>query len=217
MLSCAKIGFGTHIFIKIHMITPCIFIDVDTQCDFFEPSGAMPIKGAAEIRPNLKRLTALALKKKIPIISAVEKHDRTTLKNGPYYCMTGTPGQKKIKETTVKKSRLVGRKREKVNHANLLKKYQQIVLEKVGFDLFSNENALTFLKKTKVKNCVVYGVAIDYGLEKLVLGLVDAGFKVFIPVDAVKPINEENREPAMKELRSKGAEMWNTDFITSNV
>jgi len=199
------------------MINPCIFIDVDTQHDFFAPSGAMPIKGAEEILPNLKRLTALALKKKIPIIAAVEKHDQNTLKNGPFYCIEGTIGQKKIKETTVKKFKLLGLKKEKINHANLLKKYPQIVLEKNGFDLFANQNALAILKKARVKNCVVYGVAIDYGLEKLVLRLLEAGFKVYIPVDAVKPINEANREPVLKELRAKGAEMWNTEFIAANL
>jgi|WetSurMetagenome_2_1015567.scaffolds.fasta_scaffold77839_3 nicotinamidase-related amidase len=200
-----------------NMISPCIFIDMDTQRDFFEPAGAMPIKGAQEIRPNLKKLTNTAVKKKITIISGVENHNGETLKKGPFYCMEGTPGQKKISETTVKNSRTVAQKKEKVNHANLLKKYRQIVLEKNGFDLFTNANAMDFLKKSGTKNCVVYGVAIDLGLEKLVLKLLETGFKVWIPVDAVKPINEDNREPVMKELRSKGAEMWNTEFIINNV
>lgn len=199
------------------MISPCIFIDIDTQRDFFETTGAMPIKGAQDIRQNLKKLTATAVKMKIPIIAGIEKHSMGTLKKGPFYCMEGTTGLKKIAETVVKSSRPVAQIKEKVNHANLLKKYRQIVIEKTGFDLFTNANALDFLKKSGTKNCVVYGVAIDYGLEKLVLKLLESGFKVWIPVDAVKPINEENREPVMKELRSKGAEMWNTEFIIKNV
>ncbi len=53
------------------MITPCIFIDMDTQYDFFDPKGAMPIKGAEEIKRNLKILTRHAREKKIPIIAGV--------------------------------------------------------------------------------------------------------------------------------------------------
>jgi len=198
------------------MISPCIFIDVDTQHDFFDSGGAMPIKGAQEIRANLKLLVRHAQKNKIPVISAVEKHTKATLKKGPYYCMAGTRGQKKISETSLKKLRVIGNEKAVLNYAGLLKKYDQLVLEKTNFNFFSNPHALKLLKKSRLKNCVVFGVAIDYGLEQTILKLIENGFKVWIPVDAVKPINEENREPVMKELRTKGAEMWNTEFILIN-
>lgn len=198
------------------MISPCIFIDVDTQHDFFDPAGAMPIKGAGEIRANLKLLIGHARKNKIQVISAVEKHTKLTLKKGPYYCMAGTRGQKKISETTLKKSRIIGNEKASLNYAGLLKRYDQLVLEKNNFNFFGNPHSLKLLKKSRIKNCVVFGVAIDYGLEQTILKLLENGFKVWIPVDAVKPINEENREPVMKELRTKGAEMWNTEFILKN-
>ncbi len=138
------------------------------------------------------------------------------MKKGPYYCIAGTRGQKKITETAVKKSRIIANAKDRLNYANLLKKYSQLVLEKTNFDLFNNVHALNLLKKSRIKNCIVYGIAIDYGIEQVILKLLENGFKVWVPVDAVKPINEENREPVMKELRSKGAEMWNTEFIVNN-
>lgn len=198
------------------MISPCIFIDVDTQNDFFDPKGAMPVKGAAEIRANLKTLVRHAQKRNIPVISAVERHTKSTLKKGPYYCIAGTKGQKKISETSLKNSRVIGSEEGALNYANLLKRYDQLVLEKTNFNFFGNPHSLKLLKRARVKNCVVFGVAIDYGLEQTILKFLENGFKVWVPVDAVKPINEENREPVMKELRSKGAEMWNTEFIIKN-
>lgn len=198
------------------MISPCIFIDVDTQHDFIDSKGAMPIKGALEIRANLKLLVQHAQKNKITVISAVEKHSGETLKKGPYYCMSGTKGQKKIPETTLKKSHVIANKKGAMNYAGLLKKNDQLVLEKTGFNIFNNPHTLKLLKSTRIKNCVVFGVAIDYGLEQTILRLIENGFKVWLPVDAVKPINEANREPVMKELRTKGAEMWNTEFIIKN-
>jgi nicotinamidase-related amidase len=198
------------------MISPCIFIDIDTQNDFFDPKGAMPIKGAEEIRENLKRLTQHAEKRKIKIIAGVELYDGKESAENRKFCYAGTRGQKKITETQVKNACVIPPSKKAVNYEGLLKKCKQIILEKGDFKFFGNPHALKLLKKTKIKNCIVYGVAIDYGVEQVVLNLIENGFKVWIPVDAVKPINEGNREPVMKELRAKGAEMWNTDFIISN-
>lgn len=198
------------------MISPCIFIDMDTQNDFFDPKGAMPIKGASEIRDNLKRLTNHAKKHSIKIFSGVESFKRCKDDDNRKFCYSGTNGQKKIPETHVKNACVIRTDDESMNYESMLKKCEQIILEKSDFKFFDNPHALKLLKKTRIKNCIVYGIAIDYGIERVVLDLIENGFKVWIPVDAVKPINEENREPVMKELRSKGAEMWSTDSIIAN-
>jgi nicotinamidase-related amidase len=198
------------------MITPCIFIDIDTQNDFFDPNGALPIKNASEIRKNLKRLTVQAVKHKIPIVSGVEAYLPKVKKNGPQHCLAGSKGQKKIAETAVAGSFLIKDEKKTLNYAAIIRKHKRIVLEKSDYKFFSNPHTLKILKALKIKNCVVYGIAVDYGIEQVVLKLLEKGFKVWIPADAVKPINEDNREPVMKELRSKGAEMWNTDFIIQN-
>lgn len=198
------------------MITPCIFLDIDTQVDFIDPKGALPVKDASEIRENLKRLTKHALKRKISILSTVETHPKPDPTKNIVYGIDGSKGKKKIKETSVSGARVVPMEKAKLNYPALLKKYRQIVLEKQNFNLFSSPHTLKFLKKSGVKNCVIYGVAMDYGIELAVLKLLKNKFKVYVVVDAVKPINEGNREPVMKELHAKGAEMWNTDFIIQN-
>jgi nicotinamidase-related amidase len=200
------------------MLSPCLFIDVDTQNDFFDPNGGMPIKGASEIRDNLKKLTKNAQKKGIKILSSLERQKDGSLKQKKVhpYGMRGTNGYKKISETLIRNRITLETSGKMPNYAAILKKYDQIIFEKYNFDLFTGNHILQLLRKSKIKNCIVYGVAIDYGLEKAALWLIKNGFKVWIPVDAVKPINEDNREPVMKELRSKGAEMWNTDFIIQN-
>jgi nicotinamidase-related amidase len=198
------------------MISPCIFIDVDTQNDFFDPKGAMPIKGAVEIRANLKALTRHALKQKIKIVAGTEIYDPKKPNKGQKFCLAGTKGQKKITETLVKNPCTIPAAKKKINYAAVFKKNKQIIIEKSNFKLFGNSHVWPLLKASRIKNFVVYGIAVDYGIEQVILKLLEKGCKVWIPVDAVKPINEENREPVMKELRSKGAEMWNTDFIIKN-
>jgi nicotinamidase/pyrazinamidase len=198
------------------MLTPCIFLDIDTQVDFIDPKGVLPVKDASEIRENLKRLTKQALKRKIPVLSSVETHPRIDSPKGIALGEAGAKGKKKIRETMVPGARVVPMEKAKLNYPALLKKYRQIVLEKQNFNLFSNPHFLKFLKESGAKNFIVYGVAMDYGIEIATLELLKRNFKVYVVVDAVKPINETNREPVMKELHAKGAEMWNTDFIIQN-
>ena len=74
-------------------------------------------------------------------------------------------------------------------------------------------SGLAKLKTYKHKELVIFGLILDYGVELIGLKLAEGGYKIYLPVDAVKPINEKNREPVMKELRAKGIEMWNTAAV----
>lgn len=200
------------------MIAPCYFIDVDTQNDFMSKEGLEPIPGASEIRHNLMLLTSHAVKKAHPIIAPVELYDKHLpgcLKL-PLHCRCGSKGFEKITETRVKKMAIIPMSPARISYKEFLKKYHQIILEKYAYNAFNNPHFLKLLKAGRLKNCVVYGVGLDYGIESLVLRLMKEGFKVFMPVDAVKPINEENREMTLVELRKYGAEMWNTEFIIKN-
>lgn len=73
------------------------------------------------------------------------------------------------------------------------------------------------LKPGLQKHCVIYGSGMEYAIELVVLKLIKKGYKIWIPVDAVSCINEENREAVLIELRKEGAEMWNTDAIVGEV
>ncbi len=191
------------------MIEDCIFLDINTQHEFFNSKGLKFIKDAAEIRPNLKKLTICALSRGIPLISSVE--------TGEKYCVPGLTGYDKIPETEIKGAVLIPNINHKINYGCLLNTFPSIHLETTGFNLLSNRHSLALLKSLKRQNLIIYGVALDYGIEMDVVNLLKEGFKVWIPADAVKPINELNREPTMKELRKLGAEVWNTEFLMKNV
>lgn len=73
------------------------------------------------------------------------------------------------------------------------------------------------LKPGLPKHCVIYGKALEYAIELVVMKLIKKGYKIWIPVDAVSCINEENREKVLIEMRKEGAEMWNTAAILEEV
>ena len=81
-----------------------VFLDIDTQFDFIDPSGALYVDGAENITGNLKKLTEYGTGNNIPIISTRDTHtpDDPEFKDFPPRCVAGTHGQKKIEETVVK-------------------------------------------------------------------------------------------------------------------
>lgn len=218
------------------MISPCYFIDLDTQEGIVGPQGILASKkqntgvflDTETLRANLKLLTKHAVKKGWPILAPVEVYDggvkeAKTSTGLPVHCKRGSRDAKKIKETTVRGAvtfaagaKGKSQRYSVAQYKKLLKKHRQLVFEKYGYDINKNPHFLKVLKSGGMKTCVVYGAALDFGLEALVLQLMKSGFHVYIPVDAVKAINEENRRMALVELRKFGAEMWNTEFILKN-
>jgi|GEM_PF-2232727 len=221
------------------MISPCYFIDLDTQEGFLGKSGVLAKDSqktgifleTETVRKNLKILTKHATKKGWKILSPVEVFDENgsekkvakALRAISPHCKRGSKDAKKIGETVVRSSFVFGtkpgvkeKKFSKKEYEKILKKHKQIVFEKYGYDVFKNPNFLKVLKAGGIKICVVYGVALDYGLDSLVLKLLKAKFSVYVVVDAVKAINEENRRMALIELAKFGARMWNTKYILRN-
>ena len=88
-----------------------IFWDVDTQHDFMRSTGKLYVTGSEEIIPTLQQLTDYAHQRGIRILASADDHVpghrelaaepdwKTTF---PDHCMRGTPGQRKIPETTLR-------------------------------------------------------------------------------------------------------------------
>ena len=192
------------------MITPSIFIDIDTQESFFRENDLVSAEDIKSVRANLKKLTAHALAKRIKIISLIDdglKIDKAVLKKD----------LKKLKETVVdEKATQIGPQEKIADLKKTWKKSHQLVLQKTGFDVFTNPNFLKLIKASRIKNIIVYGYGIDFGIEKAVVNLVAKGYKIWIPVDAVLAINELNREPSVKEMHRLGVQMWNSEFVIAN-
>ena len=53
---------------------PLVFVDIDTQRDFLEPSGALYVPTSREILPNLHRLTHFAQTHAILILATACNH-----------------------------------------------------------------------------------------------------------------------------------------------
>ncbi|MFC1703246.1 cysteine hydrolase family protein [Candidatus Omnitrophota bacterium] len=181
------------------------FVDIDTQSDFMHRRGALYVPGAESIIPRLKKLTAHAQKKDIPIIASVDTHSKKDqeFKQFPGHCIEGSLGQRKIKETLLKKRIRLKRKKYSTRFlTRALHSYPQLIIEKNTFDIFSNPSAKSLFRYADT--LYVYGVATDYCVKACCLGLLKLKKDIRLVHDTVKPVDKKAGKKTLQLLRAKG-------------
>ena len=189
-----------------------VFVDIDTQRDFLEPSGALYVPGAREIAANLGRLTEFARVHGIPVLATSCAHtaDDPEFRVFPPHCVIGTPGQSRIGEThrpggTVlhPDDRLEG---DPPAH---------LTVEKREYDLFSHPEAdrLVSLYRRDDPTFVVYGVAADFCVKAAVSGLLDRGCRVAIVVDALRAIDQAEEAGLLTDFAHRGVLLAMTEVV----
>jgi nicotinamidase/pyrazinamidase len=191
---------------------PLVFVDIDTQRDFLEPTGALYVSGSREILPNLRRLTAFAKTHRIPILATACAHsaDDPELARFPQHCMTDTEGQRRVSETDQPDSVVLGPTERLTGELPA-----HLTLNKREFDVFSRPDAdeLVALYNASGPVFVVYGVATDYCVRAAVEGLLARRCRVAIVVDAVRAIDPDEEARLLTDWSRRGALLTRTDPI----
>jgi nicotinamidase/pyrazinamidase len=204
-----------------------VFIDVDVQNDFCEPTGALYVKGS----PNdtYRALTRFAVEHRIPILGSVDSHAwdawefaSSTARgpngekpNFPDHCVKGTPGWLKVTGTLPPRFRFLPNVEEApidpivaevASYAT-----QGVYFEKEVYSLFANPQASRFLAKLvallRQPDLVVYGVATDYCVKAAALGLAARGYRTTLLTDAIAGITPEGTRAALDEMTAAGVRM----------
>lgn len=175
-----------------------VFLDIDTQYDFMSLSGRLYVSGAEKIIPNLKRLFKLAQENNIPIISSLDTHKTNDpeFKSFPPHCIKGTKGHNKIRTTITNKTK-------------------QIFITKFTIDVFSNPRIKSILKPYRI--AYVFGVALDYCVKAVCLGLVDLGIKTYLVKDATKAVTAKGKAKTLRLLKQKGVILINTSQVAGGL
>ena len=189
-----------------------IFWDVDTQADFMLPGGKLYIPGAETIIPTLAKLTSWAASHQVLVIADVDAHqpDEEEFSLYPPHCLVGTPGQKKIPETTLSPQFTIPNRKAAIPE---LDQYRQIVIEKQTIDVFTNPNTEALLARLGKPEIVVYGVVTEICVAAATRGLLDRGYRVTLVEDAVQYLDQEKARSFLDEVRRRGgqtvtAEQW---------
>src|SRR5208337_4207265 len=152
----SSIALSTEVWLMLE--GPQVFVDIDTQRDFLEPTGALFVPGSTVLVPHLARLTRFASDQRIPILATACAHtpDDPELETFPPHCMIGTAGQERVEATfcagTVLYDVHAKVPAEAPPHLTLLKRQ---------YDLFTHPHAAELIALYAVGHpiFVVYGVA----------------------------------------------------------
>jgi nicotinamidase-related amidase len=190
------------------------FMDIDTQYDFLSEKGSLFVKDSLKVVGNIKKLTQLAKKNSVLVVSSQDTHTKhdSQFKEFPPHCVKGTEYQKKIRGTIAGPYKVLTP--HKTYSPNELKKftsdYAQIILQKNIINVFSNPNAQNLLEAIFPEKIYVYGVVTEYCIKDAVEGIIKSGFQVAVVKDAVKEISVKEKNRLFSLWEKKGVE-----FITT--
>jgi len=188
-----------------------LFWAVDCQKDFLNKDGALYVEGAESIKPNLRKLTSMAINYGITVVNTMDFHeiddeeisDEPDFVNTfPKHCMAHAEGSEFIEETMPESNYHIIYKgiRNKMPRTS-----RNIIIQKNKFDVFEgNQDTGRVLKALSPDFVVVYGVATNVCVNCAVLGLVKRGYKVVVVKDAIKELPNLPVEPIYAEWEKNG-------------
>lgn len=203
-----------------------LFWDVDTQKDFFEPEGRLPVEGATEIRDNLRRMSEYARESDGRIMGSVDYHhpEDPELSDDPDYedtfpphCLIDTEGQKKIPETRPEDPLWIDSEPMDPERLQdeILSHDGEVYFRKQEFDVFSNPNVEPALNVVDPFQIAVYGVTLDVCVHKALQGLLQARYHVSLIEDATRAIEESKRDTLIMDWKNQGVQVISTEDAVS--
>ena len=196
-----------------------ILLDVDTQRDFFVPSGSMYNVQAATAVGNVYRLFDWARKQSVPVISTVLRV--RPFQHGPMgetpHCVDGTEGERKLARTILPRRVNLGLLNTTDLQHNIFHRFQQVIFEQRETDIFAHARAERLLTELGKATFVVCGAGVAQGLVQAVVGLRSRGFGVIVASDAILDFKHPLAKMAYLRMEAKGAIFASTSEIVTPV
>lgn len=192
-----------------------VFLDINTQWDFLDPEGSLPVRNRESLIPRLRRLMAAVRAMRVSLISCIELHRSTDSFYGiPLCCLEGTPGQSKLPFTLLNPRVLVHADNSFDLPYNVMSRYRQVIFYKQNDNLFSNPKADRLLTELEPQEYVLFGIGIERWIKSIALGLMARHKKVALVADACGYWVEADADLAMRQLRAKGVRLLTVDEMT---
>jgi nicotinamidase/pyrazinamidase len=171
-----------------------VFIDVDTQLDFLLPGGALYVKDAEKLIPNIAALTRHAEQRGIPIIATLDAHSENDpeFRVWPHHCVAGALGQRK---------------------PEVLQSKNQTYVRKQVLDPFATPDFEQSLTKLGAERCVVYGVVTEICVQFAAAGLARSGRQVELVTHAIKELDPARGAQVCRDLSELGVRFTTVDQV----
>jgi len=199
-------------------VSSVVLWDVDTQIDFIHADGRLPVPGAEDAVPAMRRLVAAARAAGIPHVASADDHELTDTEISdqpdfettyPPHCLRGTRGARKIAETEQDDPVPLGL-------GPVPERYlrgREFLLLKKSFDVFTNSNAERLVELLDPDEVIVFGVATDVCDDATIRGLLARGRRVRFVEDAARGLDEEREARRIASWRKAGVQFTTSDAV----
>lgn len=208
------------------MSSDVVLWDVDTQVDFVEEGGKLPVPGAESVAPAMARLVEWARANGIVHVASADDHELTDpeISDEPDYestypphCLRGTRGAQKIPGTAqVDPLPLSHLAFPPGMLASLLRDRRELLLLKKSFDVFTNPSTEALLRSLDPAEVILFGVATDVCDHAAVTGLLRRGYRVAFVEDASRGLAEERTAACLAEWRAAGVRFTSSAEVAAS-
>lgn len=205
-----------------------LFWDVDTQHDFMRADGKLYVPDSEAILGELRTLTDFAHRQGIRILASVDDHLVTDpeisetpdwVATYPPHCMRGTPGQRKVPETTLRHPMVItSEAQDPARLAAAVRTHEgDLLVTKHTVDSFTNPNLVPIVRALEPAAVVLYGVATDVCNHYAVEGILGhfPGIRLAVVTDAMRAISVANGEALLLNWASRGVRLITTAEATA--
>lgn len=193
-----------------------ILVDLNTQCDFLLPGGALPVANRAEMMPRVRQLMNWARLKQVPVISSLEAHRHgESFRNLPPHCIDHTLGQKKLPFTLMPNRMLIMGDNTADVPLDAFRRFQQLIFTKRNADFLANPKADRIINSLSTGSWLVFGITATHCVKSVTLGLLARHNKVVVVRDACGYWSAVDGEHAFRQMEAKGALIVTTEEVVS--
>ena len=192
-----------------------VLIDMNTQHDFLDPRGAVPVANREALLRHLRKIFALSRMYHLPIVSAVDSHreDESPHDGFPRHCVEGTMGERKLSFTLLQKRLFVEANNSLDLPKNLWKGNRQIVFRRRTADFLDNPKADRLLSRLRSASLILFGVGLERSIRRLALCLLGRGLQVAFVPEACGYWNETEGDLARRLIIAKGGQELHLDDL----
>jgi nicotinamidase-related amidase len=196
---------------------PYVLIDLNTQCDFFDPAGAFPVVNASDLHSPLRRVIAWVRRNHIPVISSMDSHRRQE-SVGPgasRYCIDGTSGHGKLPFTLLPNRVFIAGDNTLAVSIDLFRRHQQVIFPQRSQDLFANPKADRFMTQLQADEFIILGAAAENAVKAVALGLLARDCRVTVVAEACGSWSLSESDLALRQMEAKGARIVTIDELVT--
>lgn len=192
-----------------------VAIDLNTQNDFCERTGAFPVSNLESLLPALRRVVAWTKRNGVPVISAVASLRTSDMdeRHRGQYSADGSRGQQKVDFTVFPDCERVEVDNTLTVTLNIFRKCQQIIFRKRTDDLLSNPKADRFFTQLSVGEFVLFGNAVECSVKALALGLLARNKRVTLVTDCCGYWDYVAADLAVRQMLAKGVQVTTMDEL----